>query len=28
MLQSLLPTLMLPEQSKGLEVALKGSSDD
>jgi len=28
MLQSLLPTLMPPEQSKGLEVALKGSSDD
>ena len=28
MLQSLLPTLMPPEQSKGLEAALKGSSDD
>jgi len=28
MLQSLLPTLMPPEQSKGLEMALKGSSDD
>ncbi|HYT45729.1 MAG TPA: helix-turn-helix domain-containing protein [Methylomirabilota bacterium] len=28
MLQSLLPTLMLPEQSKGLEVALKGLSSD
>ena len=28
MLQSLLPTLMPPEQSKGLEVALKGASDD
>ncbi len=27
MLQSLLPTLMPPEQSKGLEVTLKGSSD-
>jgi excisionase family DNA binding protein len=28
MLQSLLPTLMPPEQSKGLEVALKGLSSD
>jgi excisionase family DNA binding protein len=28
LLQSLLPTLMPPEQSKGLEAALKGSLDD
>jgi excisionase family DNA binding protein len=28
MLQSLLPTLMPPEQSKGLEVTLNGSSED